>query len=356
MESTTKKRKLKVSGLLTILAFIIFVIGLFCIIVGVPKKRTIETPYYSYKIARNTKYTVDIKPELVYFYEQLNQPSSKIYPSNYIDKFNINMTYIYEGSEITNFDYDYNIKAQIIGKVKDDNKSETIWEKEYILKEPVIKQLSNTKALVVNENITIDYNTYNSIVTAYRETTKLNIEANLNITLSINYKTTLNNEKNDQIKKNDNVSISIPLTETTTKLVNNYQPTEENKLVNIEKIEPDYFILIIGIGFILTSIIVYIIACNKKVVTSHGLYKKNIEKVIKEYGDLIVTVKNKPNVKHLRVMALATIDDLVDVAEQNNVNIIHYEIPKKSESFLLVITAGYVYVYIVTDEEIEYSK
>ena len=86
------------------------------------------------------------------------------------------------------------------------------------------------------------------------------------------------------------------------------------------------------------------------------LYKKNMEKVMKDYGDLIVTVKHRPSIKNLRLMALTNIDDLVDVAEQNKCNIINYEIPKKYESFLLVIVEGYVYVYVITEEEIIYSN
>ena len=74
---------------------------------------------------------------------------------------------------------------------------------------------------------------------------------------------------------------------------------------------------------------------------------------MKYYKELIVTVTNEPNLADLKVMNINSLDDLIDVAEQNNSNIIHYETTKNLRSNLYVIVSGYVYVYIVTDEELK---
>ena len=48
-----------------------------------------------------------------------------------------------------------------------------------------------------------------------------------------------------------------------------------------------------------------------------------------------------------------TIDDLIDVAEQNKANIIRYEVIKSKVSKLYVITNNYVYIYEITVSELK---
>ena len=75
--------------------------------------------------------------------------------------------------------------------------------------------------------------------------------------------------------------------------------------------------------------------------------------LLKYYKELIITVSNKPEFNDLKLMELNSIDDLIDVAEQNNSNIIHYEIIKNEKSELYVIINEYVYMYIITGEKLK---
>ena len=52
-------------------------------------------------------------------------------------------------------------------------------------------------------------------------------------------------------------------------------------------------------------------------------------------------------------MDITSIDDLIDVAEQNNSNIIRYEVVENEKSELYVIINEYVYVYIVTGDKLK---
>ena len=83
------------------------------------------------------------------------------------------------------------------------------------------------------------------------------------------------------------------------------------------------------------------------------MYNYNINHILKYYRDLIVTVINKPDFTDLKVMKLLVLEDLIDVAEQNQTNIIHYKEPKKEESNLYVIIDNYVYIYIVTSKQLK---
>ena len=61
-------------------------------------------------------------------------------------------------------------------------------------------------------------------------------------------------------------------------------------------------------------------------------------------------MKSEPDISNLKIMHLITFDDLIDVAMQNNVNIIYFEKIKNQKSNLYVIVNDYVYIYIITNE------
>ncbi len=64
---------------------------------------------------------------------------------------------------------------------------------------------------------------------------------------------------------------------------------------------------------------------KKNKITVQRKYEKNVNHILKYYKDIIVTVNSKPDFADLKMMELIIFDDLIDVAEQNNCNIIHYE-------------------------------
>ena len=126
----------------------------------------------------------------------------------------------------------------------------------------------------------------------------------------------------------------------------------EPKIDNIKEIQIIYYI--IGGTFILGSIILIIVeAINKNKKEHEQMYNYNITHILKYYRDLIVTVSNKPDLTNLKIMKLVILEDLIDVAEQNKVNIIHYKVPNKEESNLYVIVSNYVYVYVVTAKQLK---
>ena len=86
--------------------------------------------------------------------------------------------------------------------------------------------------------------------------------------------------------------------------------------------------------------------------TPEEIYNHNIKRILKYYRDLIVTVSNEPNLSNLEIMNITVLDDLIDVAEQNQSNIIHYEVIKNELSNLYVIVGNYVYIYVVTASNI----
>ena len=101
----------------------------------------------------------------------------------------------------------------------------------------------------------------------------------------------------------------------------------------------------------LCGAITLIMKIIKEIINNKALqdnYEKNINRILKYYGDIIVTVNDEPDFTNSQIMNVQNFGDLIDVAEQNKKNIIHYEVLEKEESNLYVVIDKYVYKYVVT--------
>ena len=347
--------KPKLSLCLNILSTLILITGLIFLLVGVPTKSSTTTTHYKYNVRRNATPTYTLKEDSGNYYDNLVSETG-VYPSLAIERMSLNMNYIFEGDHESTIDYTYNVDASIIGDFPNDGSTSTIWSKKYVLVNDTTKKLSEVKNFNINEKIDIDYQMYNNLVRTYKETFGLNIDAYLRVRLNVKYNSVLTSDSSRRVNKSDFIEVKIPLNDYISEVKKNYQDITKDSISDTTQHKADYTMLYIGVIFIIIAIILYFVASNKKEVTKLTKYKKNMARVMREYGDLIVTVTNKPSIKHLQVMGIATIDDLVDVADQNKCHIIRYEILKKSESFLLVINGSYVYVYVVSDADLKFAK
>ena len=84
---------------------------------------------------------------------------------------------------------------------------------------------------------------------------------------------------------------------------------------------------------------------NKK--SPEEKYNRKIKYILKNYSELIVTVSNEPNIENYTVMNINAFEDLIDLAEQNKINIIHYESIKDKKNKFYVFVDKFVYIYLV---------
>ena len=306
---------------------------------------------YSYSGQKNGNYEVLLKPNT--FYETEVLPSGKYYAAKSVDKYIINFVYDFKASRKANIDYNYNISAEIAGTVtSNDNQHKEIWNRTFPISEnkaSIYKDNFN-----INDQINIDYDYYNNLARSYEENYGITINAVLKVYFNISYNINLEEVNEEDKNVNDYIELDIDLTDEVTKVSENYDKTINKNIIEEAKNEKSNiaFYVLGGIcAIICITIIAIITKRNNK--TPEQRYKNNINRIMKYYKELIVTVTNEPNLADLKIMNINSLDDLIDVAEQNNSNIIHYETTKNLRSNLYVIVSGYVYVYIVTDEELK---
>lgn len=346
---TSENKRIKYITIL--LAVSLIVISCIFLILGLKFNNSVK-PDYSYLINKSSPYEVLLLPNEFYA-ENILSPN-RYYASKSIDSLYIDFKYHFKGSKQTNIEYVYGITADLVGTVDNsDGQKKEVWTRNYILQENVTSSSVNTDGFLVDKDINIDYKSYNNLVRSYEKTYGIVIEASLKIRLNISYLVDLSNLNLPQEKIEDNIELNIPITNNVTKVNEDYQ-SETTKNIISDKAKLDIreiiFYVLSGL-FLLVAISIFIIRIiikNKS--TPEEMYNHNIKRILKYYKDLIVTVSNEPNLTNLEVMNINVLGDLIDVAEQNQCNIIHYEIVKKERSNLYVIVGNYVYIYIVTSD------
>ncbi len=338
-------KKINKNSLIIVVIIIIMVtIGCFLIKVGLDIEKFIS-PIYTYTANKNDSYEVSLKEND--FYIEKTLPQERYYASKSIKSFNINFKYDFKANEEANIEYNYNIVASLVGTVNDENEDKEIWTRDFNINDEVNNK-GYIKEFSINENVTIDYDKYNDLARLYETTYNVKIDAVLKVRLNVYY--SIENETAE-----DYIELDIPLTNTVTEAKRNYEETTFKNIFdessnNIKRI----ILYVLGGLFILSAIAITVIYIIRKMNKNpKEMYEYNIKHILKYYSDLIVTVTNEPNLENLKLMKLEVLDDLIDVAEQNEKHIIHYKIPEVEKSNLYVIVNEYVYIYVVDGNKLK---
>ncbi len=334
---------------MALIVIIMFIIGGAFIKLGTTIGKNV-TPLYLYKVEKSNNYEVLLKPNN--FYTTKTLPSGRYYASQSIDSFIMNFKYNLKSNKKSDLNYHYTITAELIGKAVSNNEEEKeIWDRTFNIIENKEFTQENVDELLINEKFDINYETYLNLAQNYERTYDITLDTTLRVRLNV-YFDVPNLETVE-----DHIELDIPINDTITEVKENYEKISEKsifqqgKTINIKEI----IFYIIGAFLIFGAITITIKIINKirKERTPKDLYENNINRILKYYRELIVTVKNEPNLIDLEIMKVSIIEDLIDVAEQNKRNIIHYKIPGEEKSNLYVIVDKIVYIYVVTSHELK---
>ena len=303
---------------------------------------------YNYNITRSTDYSVMLLPNKFYLEKAL--PADKYYISNAIKSIDLDYMYQFEINKNCNIDYSYNITADLVASVDEGNiDSKEVWSRRLILLDNSNGNINDNK-LNINHKISVDYNYYKKLVNEYMRKYDIKVNAYLNLNFNIYYDLSDNTQTIKHIE--DSIEIKIPLNNVVTNIEKNYQANTNNLIYSDKKanILNSTVLICIGIAGMLIGIIYIIVLFAKR---DTNMYLRNIKYILDNYSDLIVNVKNEPNTKNLEHIKVLRLTDIINLAEQNRKNIIHYAVNGKNESRLYVTLDNNVYVYTVTENNKE---
>ena len=342
-----KKYKINYLNLIVILLVVIMtILGIYFIKLVLDFEKNIK-PMYTFVAEKSSDYEVLLKPNNYYTSETL--PSGRYYASKSVKQYTLDFKYHLYGDGEADLEYVYNVTAELSGIVDGNNDNgKEVWNRTFNILEDKKENCKNEFS--INEKVNIDYEYYNNLARSFEKEYGIEIDSGLKIYLNVSYNV-------NSLSFEDYIELDIPITNTVTEVEENYENlTTKNINPKIENVVANKIIYYaIGTAFIIGTIAisVIIIRKNKHNITIEDMYEKNINKILKYYRDLIVTVQNEPDISNLKPVYVMTMDDLIDVAEQNKANIIRYEVLKSRVSKLYVITNNYVYIYEITSSEIK---
>lgn len=350
-----KKKKLKTKvhlvlfSILLVLCLIVSAIALLSLDYG-----NDENIIYESTVNKNIDYKVTLKDKGLGGSYEDDLGMNLTYPSANVDKIVGTMEFDYKGSSVIDIIYEYDLKAIITADYRsnEEDANDRLWTKEWELSPLKTSAINNQDKFSISEEFEIDYDFYDGEANKFRKT--LNIPANidLEIIMNVSIKKYINGEI---YQKKEKISMNLPLTKDAFKISEDY----EKELRTIDKKEEATTDFLYRKRFIFTIallpfefyLVVKIIKDINKLRFVNN-YTKNLKKILKEYGDVIVEVHNPAIELGVDVIYVKSFNEMMDLEEELRIPIMFYETKEGLEGEFSLVHANLIYKYIL-DNEVE---
>lgn len=331
------------------LAFIILIIFLVSIKM-ISDSFTFVSPKkieYAYNIKQNIDYKVYLFDNSYIDAEYIEK--DELYMADLIKNIDIEFKYNYSGSKVIPVRYEYDIKGIINGSYQTDGEGDSkLWKKEYTLLNVQTGQVNDVNNINIVEKLDLDYKYYDDIVSNFRKELKLPIDATFDIVMTIN----LFGEGDllGKLVDTQTLSMSIPLNSQVFKIDESYEPQisksimtqdELKSVINIKRIICGILIAIVGI---VLFVVFFDKIFNMKQKTN---YEQKLNKILREYGDVIVEIINQTNINDLSVVEVKAFNEMIDLEEELRIPIMFYELSEGYLGEFTLIHGNVMYKYIL---------
>lgn len=239
----------------------------------------------------------------------------------------------------------------IVGKVQSTSNGNNVDSEIY--KSEIYKYEISGNVINISNTFNIDLD---KILDEYKEflnTHGINANSSVYYEVHLNY-SVFSDKINKTITNEKVLSIGIPNSDITRINIPEEDKVERKEFSEITDKDNEIYVLIMieFLGVILLNVLIIIILVRKlsRVVS---IYDHDLEKILKEYDEYIVHIKDLPDLSKKEVLFVDSFDDLVDasITLHNPINFI--EIIKGKDATFMVFNGRYVYVYKFDIKNIE---
>ena len=291
-----------------------------------------KTEPINYSDVDNTSYKVYLKQNEIYTEDYLDM--NRAYVANLIDYVKIDFNYLFNIEELTNMNFDYKIIANLI--IENNNGTNYV-DKDFVIKDSSSKSLINSGALNINEEVSIDYDYYNSLANQFRNTTGVDTNSYLNVYMVVDKKT--DQELKYTINESTKLNVQIPLSERAIEInIGTKDQTVEKQVTpkgdvvfNIEFLIAEICFFIVTCIFLSSSI--KLLSLMIKIKTP---YDKYVKKLLKNYDRLIVETKTLIDMNDCKVIEVKSFTELLDVRDNLKLPILYYNIVEHEKGMFYI--------------------
>ena len=352
------KKKIYVDTPLRIFVIVGFIV-IFAFLSLIFLKKGLETKTYSsifYNERSNLDYKVYLKPNN-YFTEPYLE-KGKQYIASLIDYIDVDFNYDFNASDYLDFQYRYLIKADVAVYEKG-NSGKILYNISDTLVPEKSLQYTGANIYSIRENLKVDYEHYNSIVTAFKKDYSLALESELKVTLYVFMNGTYE-AVTQPISSTQTMSLTVPLTEQTINVDMNYKDVNEASVVeeysNVETINIVFFGLF-GVTLILALVTtVVLVRFLNKIRTKGTEYDRILGTILKDYEGIVARVKKVPDFNGRTVIELESFDEILDISEKLDKPILFIEMHKHQKSWFLLVNHNEIYKYALKLVDVDKAK
>lgn len=340
---------------IVIIALVLFGISMWFVVKGLNKEAGPRKELYSYNYNSKLDYKVFLKPNSFFTGDSIGM--NKQYISSLIDHIDVNPKYTFSSSKKLDYIYTYDVVAKVKGLYSEaDGKANEIWSKEYSIS-PIETKSGSGSTFTIDKNVSVDYNKFNQIMNDFRNKFGLSIDAQVDVILRINIQAGLMGQEKTYNDKNS-IALQIPLLSQTVKLTSDFVNSGHDVVYAPQKVNDSNISLkelIIGIVLFIVSILMFIHFGRMLLrTTKKSEYVLNLNKLLKEYGDIMAESDNVPDLTRYDVVNIKLFNDLVDIEEELHSPIIYTEIRENLESWFMVFTNDTAYRYVLKYEDLDH--
>ena len=344
------KQWVRVFFLIILVAMI--VISIWLMVSSVSRNSTREE-LYTYSYNGNLDYKVYLKENSFFNTPYLGM--NKQYISSLIDHITVDTKYNLQSSKELEYTYTYQIIATLKGSYQaGESKAVELWSRDYTLVPSESKSGTGNK-FSINKSVDINYNEYNRIMSEFRDAFGLSIDAGVDLELKVTVTGKEAGTEEQTLNDTKTFALNIPLLAQTTQITPDYinsgreivyAPATSNSDINIPK-------LVMGIALLLLSIFLLKILWTSLIkITKKSEYVIELNKILKEYGDIIAESSNLPDLGQYDVVNIKHFHDLVDIEEELRSPILYNEIVEDYESWFIIIKDKTAYKYVLRQSDL----
>ena len=337
---------------LLILVLIVLAFGIWAVARSLSGNGNNRDELYSYNYNSSVSYKVFLRDNNFFTANSLGM--NKQYIASLVDYIEMEAKYNFQSDKDLDYTYTYDVVATAKGVYAEaESEASEVWSKEYPVAAAETKS-GTGKSFTVDKTVQLDYNTYNQIMTDFRNQFGLSVDASVDLSLRLNITGSLKGEETQNLQESNTMTLNIPLVKPTFVItpdyVNNggetiYKDADSGYEINIP-------LLVLGIALLLVgAVMLKKIGGSLLTTTKKSEYVLFLNKILKEYGDIIAKAENVPNLTQYDVVHIKDFNDLVDIEEELHSPIIYNEVREDLECWFMIFNDKTAYKFILRYED-----
>jgi len=345
------KRHNTIISFITVIV-ITFVISFAFFIIFINKNKN---QYVKYEEKSDVLYNVYLKDNT--FYKSKTLDKNNQYISELIDYIKANFKYdLSLEKENVEYNYSYRIEANVT--VNDKVTGRSLYKYDDILV-PNKELKSKSKLLSINEELDIDYNKYNDLITKFIKTYQLNQTENiLKVNLYVNVNGNCDSFSNDT-NNSSITSLEIPLTNRTVAIdiTNNLVNSNENIIICNKKSNLNYIFIVFSIILLIIDVVLFIkmLIYIKETRSPKTVYKKELKKILNNYRSYIQKINSRFDLRGYQALKVDNFTDMLEIRDTTSQPILMVENNEKDSVFFIIPTSTKI-LYIYNIKVSNYKK